>query len=223
MTVIQHATDHELKDGVERELDWTSEVDNDRIGVAVNDGAVTLSGQVASYPEKTAAVSAALRVRGVTAIADEIVVRHRFGPRADAAIARTAAAVISSIVVIPAESVTATVHHHEITLTGTVAWHHQRVAAKHAVAAIPGVTAVHNRIELEPTTVMIASDDAQANVTAALLRNAELEAQHVEVTVNGTEIQLTGHVSSWAAQHQAEFAAWCTPGVTHVDNRLVIS
>ena len=81
--MTQHATDHELKDGVERELDWTSDVDGDRIGVAVNDGAITLSGQVASYPEKAAAVNAALRVRGVTAIADEIVVRHRFGPRTD--------------------------------------------------------------------------------------------------------------------------------------------
>jgi len=223
MTVTQHATDHELKDGVEQELAWTPDVDNDRIGVAVNDGAVTLSGQVASYPEKTAAVTAALRVRGVTAIADEIVVRHRYGPRADADIARTAAAVISSTVVIPSDCIAATVHHHEITLTGTVSWHYQRVAAKHAVEAIPGVTAVHNLIDLEPGMAMVASDDARANVTAALLRNAELEAQHVEVTVNGTEIRLTGHVTSWAAQHQAEFAAWCTPGVTHVDNRLLIA
>ena len=70
---------------------------------------------------------------------------------------------------------------------------------------------------------MVARTTPKANVTAALLRNAELEAQHVEVTVNGTEIRLTGHVSSWAAKHQAEFAAWCTPGVTHVDNRLVIA
>jgi osmotically-inducible protein OsmY len=222
MTVTQHATDHELKDGLERELDWTSDVDNDHVGIAVNDGAVTLSGQVASYPEKAAAVSAALRVRGVTAIADEIVVRHLFGPRADADIARTAAAVIASTVVVPSGRVSATVHHHEVTLTGTVAWHHQRVAAKHAVAAIPGVTAVHNLIEIVPVAEMVPSDDAKANVTAALLRNAELDAQHVAVTVNGTEIQLTGHVSSWAAQHQAEFAAWCTPGVTHVDNRLLI-
>jgi osmotically-inducible protein OsmY len=223
MTVTQHATDHELKDGVERELDWTSDVDNDRVGVAVNDGAVILSGQVASYPEKAAAVNAALRVRGVTAIADEIVVRHRFGPRSDADIARAAAAVISSTVVIPSEFVAATVHHHEITLTGTVSWQHQRVAAKHAVAAIPGVTAVHNLIELAPVAVMIASDDARANVAAALLRNAELDAQHVAVSVNGTEIRLTGQVTSWAAHHQAEFAAWCTPGVTHVDNRLLVA
>jgi osmotically-inducible protein OsmY len=132
------------------------------------------------------------------------------------------ATVLGSTVVVPSGCVTATVHHHEVTLTGAVAWNHQRLAAQHAVAAIPGVTAVHNLIRIEPDIAMVASDDAKANVTAALLRNAELEAEHVEVAVNGTEIQLTGQVSSWAAQHQAEFAAWCTPGVTHVDNRLVI-
>ena len=78
-------------------------------------------------------------------------------------------------------------------------------------------------VELAPVAAMVAATDAKANITAALLRNAELEAQPVEVRVDGTEIQLTGQVTSWAARQQAEFAAWCTPGVTHVDNRLAIT
>lgn len=63
--MTHHATDHELKDRVERELAWTADVVHVRIGVVVNDRAVALSGQVASYPDETAALSAALRVRGV--------------------------------------------------------------------------------------------------------------------------------------------------------------
>jgi osmotically-inducible protein OsmY len=223
MTMTQHTKDHELKDAIERELDWTSEVDNDQIGVAINDGAVTLSGQVESYPEKTAAVSAALRVRGVTAIADEVVVRRRVGRREDVDIARDAARALSSTVVVPADSVAASVHEHEVTLTGDVAWQHQRLAAEQAVSSIPGVTAVRNSITLTPPEPMVASADARANVTAALIRNAQLEAQHVDVTVNGTEIRLTGHVGSWAERHQAEYAAWCTPGVTHVNNLIGIT
>jgi osmotically-inducible protein OsmY len=222
MTMTQHTKDHELKDALERELDWTSEVDSDRIGIGINDGAVTLSGQVGSYPEKTAAVRAVLRVRGVTAIADEIVVRHRF-VREDADIAREAAAALSNTVILPADSVTAAVHHHEITLTGDVAWQHQREAAEQAVVAIRGVTAVRNSIRLTPPEPMVASADAQANVTAALLRNAQLEAQQVDVTVHGTEIRLTGHVGTWAERHEAEYAACCTPGVTHVDNLIGIT
>jgi osmotically-inducible protein OsmY len=223
MTVTQHATDHELKDGVEQELTWTSDVDNDRIGVAATDGAVTLSGEVLSYPEKAAAVRAALRVRGVTALADAIVVRHAFGRIEDADITRDARAALNNTTLLPVDSVQATVHHHTVTLTGTVAWQHQRTAAVDIVGAVCGVTNVHNQIELQPSRPMVASADAEENVTAALLRNAQLEAHHVEVTVSGTEIRLTGHVETWAACHQAEYAAWCTPGVTHVDNQLIIT
>ena len=69
MTTTEHSTDHQLKAAIEREQDWAGDVDNDRVGVAVADGTVMLSGEVLSYPEKAAAVSAALRVRGVTAAA----------------------------------------------------------------------------------------------------------------------------------------------------------
>lgn len=72
------------------ELGWTPSVNSDCIGVAVTDSAVTLSGQVTSYPEKQAAISAALRVRGVTAVADEIVVQHAWGIRDDSDIAHRA-------------------------------------------------------------------------------------------------------------------------------------
>jgi osmotically-inducible protein OsmY len=223
MTTTEPATDHQLKHAVEREMDWACDVDNDRVGIAVTDGAVTLSGEVLSYPQKAAAVRAALRVRGVTALADEIVVRHAFGRIEDADIARDATAALTNTTLLPPGGIQATVHDRTVTLTGTVTWQHQRTAAGNAIGALAGVTDVHNRIELKPAEAMMASADAVENVTAALLRNSELEAEQVEVTVSGTEIRLTGHVATWAAGHQAEYAAWCTPGVTHVDNQLLIT
>jgi osmotically-inducible protein OsmY len=215
-------TDHDLKDAIERELDWASDVDSDRVGVSVTDGAVLLSGQVLSYPEKAAATKAALRVRGVTALADEIIVRHAFDRVEDADIAREATIALRNTTLVPTDAVHATVHDHTVTLAGEVSWHHQRTAAAHAVGVLPGVTAVTNLIELKPLDPMVASADAEANVTAALLRNAQLEAHRVEVVVSGTEVRLIGQVGSWSARHQAEYAAWCTPGVTDVDDQLVI-
>jgi osmotically-inducible protein OsmY len=223
MTSTEHSTDHQLKHAIERELDWACDVDNDRIGVAVTDGAITLSGEVLSYPEKAAAVKAALRVRGVTALADEVIVRHAFGRIHDADIAQQATTALRNTTLVPADSVQSTVHDHTVSLVGAVDWHHQRTAAAHAVGVLPGVTSVRNLIELKPRQVMVAGPDAEANITAALRRNAQLEAQHVDVAVSGTEIRLTGHVTSWAARHQAEYAAWCTPGVTHVNDQLVIT
>jgi len=103
---------------------------------------------------------------------------------------------------LPADAVQATVHDHVVTLTGMVAWQHQRTAAVYAVGAFGRLTDVRNRIELQSVETVIASADAEVNVAAALLRNAQLEAQHVEVAVSGTEIRLTGHVTTWAACHR---------------------
>jgi osmotically-inducible protein OsmY len=216
-------SDHQLKQAVERELAWSCDVDNDRVGVAVTDGSVTLFGEVLSHPEKIAATNAALRVRGVTALADDIVVRHALGQIADADIARDAKTALLNTTLVPLDSVQVVVSEHRVTLSGVVSWHHQRTAAASAVSVLPGVIDVTNLIVLKPHDRMIAASDVRANVIAAMLRNSQLEAEHVEVTVSGTEIRLAGHVASWAARHQAEYAAWCSPGVTHVDNQLAIS
>jgi len=56
MTIVANSRDVELKHALEAELEWTPAVDATRIGVAVNDGAVSLFGDVSSYPQKAAAV-----------------------------------------------------------------------------------------------------------------------------------------------------------------------
>ena len=68
-------TDSELQRDVLDELKWEPSVNAAHIGVAVNDGIVTLSGHVTSYWEKYAAERAAKRVYGVKAVANEIDVK----------------------------------------------------------------------------------------------------------------------------------------------------
>jgi len=222
-TKTEHKTDHALKLAIEDELSWASNVQADRVAVSVNEGAVTLHGEVNSYPEKEAAVRAAFRVRGVTAVADEIVVEHgAWGPRADADVARDAAAALDRSVVIPADSVKATVHNHVVTLTGTVTWQYQRETAQRTVGAITGVTGVVNHIQLKPT-VTVSASKAKSKITSAIMRNAQLDANRITVTVHGSGVTLTGTVSSWAERRQAEHAAWAAPGVTEVVNRLAVA
>jgi osmotically-inducible protein OsmY len=55
-------TDSEIQKDVIAELDWQPSVDATRIGVAVDDAVVTLSGSVGSYAEKYDAEHAAQRV-----------------------------------------------------------------------------------------------------------------------------------------------------------------
>ena len=68
-------TDLELKKDVEDELSWEPTVNAAHIGVAAKNGVVTLSGHIPSYAERWEAESAAKRVFGVSAVANELEVK----------------------------------------------------------------------------------------------------------------------------------------------------
>ena len=221
MTPRLRRTDHQLKLEIAEELAWTPSVQADRIGVSVTDGAVTLSGEVLSYPERAAATAAVLRVHGVTAVADEIEVAHPAGTHGDSDVAREAGDALDRTIVVPAGSVKAAVHDHVITLSGTVDWQYQREAAHHAVAGLPGVRGVRNDVALTPS-IPVAVADAKAKITAALVRHARMDARHIAVAITDSAVTLTGMVSSAAERHQAEHAAWSTPGVVYVRNELTV-
>lgn len=221
MTDLLSNTDHGVRSAIIEELGWTPNVNADHIGVSVLDGTATVSGHVTDYPEKRAAINAVLRVRGVGAVADQIVVQRTTGPRTDAVIAHDAVDVLAKNAVVPPGAVHAVVNDHVVTLTGLVGWEYERHAAQVAISTVRGVVSVVNQIGLEPP-VVISATEAWDNITRALLRNARVDAERIEVFVDGSKIRLTGKVTSWAERHQAEYAGWSTPGVTHVDNQLQI-
>lgn len=213
--------EHQLLTAVTEELKWCPEVDADHVGIAVNRGTVILSGEVDTYLEKSAALKATLRVRGVSAVADEITVHHRFGLRDDADIARDAAHAIASDTALFQRDITVAVDGGLVTLYGTVPWNYQRSAAVDAVSRIRGVKSVLNRLTLQPT-VSIAAAQARHHISAALARNAQTDAESIHVVVRGTEVLLTGRVGSSAERDEAVRVAWATPGVTFVHERLEV-
>lgn len=188
------------------------------IGVAVDHGAVTLSGEVGTFPERLAAEQAALRVRGVTAVAEEVTVRDIWGgANTDADIAREAGEALQGAVDVPSDSVRAVVADHCITLSGPVTWHYQREAAERAVRYLKGVTGVYNTVKIKPT---VSASGLKTAISAAFVRNAQLEGRNITVSADRGAVTLEGTVHSPAERRQANMAAWSAPGVTAVMNHL---
>ncbi len=81
-------SDTEIRDDVINELQWDPQItEPDAIGVAVTDGAVTLTGHVLTYAQKLAAARAAERVYGVKAVANDLKVKLSGAPWDDSDIA----------------------------------------------------------------------------------------------------------------------------------------
>jgi osmotically-inducible protein OsmY len=107
-----------------------------------------------------------------------------------------------------------------VTLTGTADWHYQRQEAEFLTASVPGVSGIDNEITLTPAP---GGRDLKNHITSAFRRSALLHAGElsVETAAHGTVI-LAGTVHSWAEHHEAVAAAWSAPGITEVDDRIVV-
>ena len=129
----------QLRQDVLDELEFEPSVDAAHIGVAVEKDVVSLSGHVASYAEKLAAVTATRRIRGVRAIADEIEVRHPSDKkRSDDEIAKRAIVILDWDTVVPTGAVQVIVRGGWVTLTGKVDWQYQKKAAEECVRKLSG-------------------------------------------------------------------------------------
>jgi len=211
-------TDIQLRQDVLDELEWEPSVHAAQIGVEVKDGVVTLAGHVGSYVEKWAAERATQRVSGVKATAVEMDVKlSALGARTDADIARSAQTALGWLASVPKGAVQVLVEKGWITLSGEVVWQYQKVAATDAVRNMVGVTGVSDEIAIKPIVTMTA---VKADIEVALKRRAHADAQSICVTVNGSDVTLTGSVTGWAERNEAIAAAWSTPGVTHVVEEL---
>ena len=201
------------------ELEWTPDVDAARIGVAVADGTVTLSGEVDTYAERLAAKRATRRVRGVRTIVDDIRVHPRSAnPVTETDIAKEVNRALARTANVP-DAVQAEIDGHNVTLTGEVDWDYQRTAAKRAVQYLRGVYTVNSMITLKARP---SAADTEERIRKALVRNAQLEGRGIHVRAEGDKVVLTGTVKSWAERRQAANTAWASPHVTDVDNRIEV-
>ena len=214
--------DTQLKKHVEVELCWQPSVNEAAIGVSVHDAIVTLTGHVRSYAEKIAAERAVMRIHGVKALASELEVLLARHERTDEEIAQTALSVLLWNAALPKDAIKAKVTKGWVTLSGAVEWPFQRHTAERTISHLTGVKGVINEIEIKPLRTVVTAE-VKTGIESALKRSAEVEARRIHVEVRGSTVVLTGTVSSWPERNAAERAAWAAPGVSKVENKVLIS
>jgi osmotically-inducible protein OsmY len=215
-------SDSDIERDVKEELKWEPGLPQAAdIAVSVKDGVVTLAGFVRSYTEKYQAETAAKRVVGVKGVANDIEVRMpSVDERPDPEIARDAVAAIKTQLPISSEHIKVVVKHGWVNLEGQVEWEYQRRTAENAVRRIKGVKGVSNLIQLRPRAE---PSEIKRRIEEAFRRNAEVDANRIIVETNGSEVTLKGTVRSWIEREEAERIAWSAPGVTKVEDRIVVS
>jgi osmotically-inducible protein OsmY len=193
--------DRELQEAVMAELGWEPSIDAAHIGVVVNAGVVTLTGHVQSFPQKVAAERAAARVKGVKAVAEEIVVKLRDDVRrGDESIAGAAIERLAWDASVPSDALEISVEKGWVTLNGEVDWQFQKEAATQAVRTLIGVVGVSNEIEIKPT---VNADDVGQNIMRALHRTWFYDPNTIKISAQGGKIKLTGQVTTWNARDLA--------------------
>jgi osmotically-inducible protein OsmY len=213
--------DKELRNNVIDELEFEPSIDASSIGVAAENGVVTLTGHVSSYWQKSAAERAVWRVKGVKAIAEEIEVRFSTDKkRGDDQIAQRAVDLLDWDASVPDGAIRVKVHDGWVHLEGEVNWQFQRQAAEADVRKLSGVVGVTNNITLKQT---VQTPDVRKRIEDALKRHAEVEAAKISINVlsNGS-VKLEGKVDSWDERRAVERAVWSAPGVRAVDDRISI-
>jgi osmotically-inducible protein OsmY len=214
-------SDAEIRDDVLNELRWDPQItDPEAIGVAVTDGAVTMTGHASTYAEKLAASRAAQRVYGVKAVANELKVKLSGSPRDDSDIAAAIAHVLEWDVQVPEGKVHARVQHGWVTLDGEVEYDFQRREVERMVRQVRGVTGVTDTITVKPPA---STEKVQALIEDAFKREAEVNARHIRVEVSDHTAMLHGHVHSMREEFAARLAAAAAPGVATVESHLVVS
>jgi osmotically-inducible protein OsmY len=218
---MTYKSDEEIRNSALFQLEWDSRLKQSEIGVTVKKGVVTLTGTVDSYAKKLAAQKAAHRVPGVLDVANDIQVKATGSlRRTDSEIARAVRLALEWDVLVPSDQIHSTVANGLVTLEGEVDYYGERADAERAIAHLPGVRGVTNKIEVyaspvEPERLKFLIEDV-------LERRADREANRIRVSVDDGDVTLTGAVKSWDEKKAILGAVGHAPGVKMIHDHLFI-
>lgn len=196
-------------------------VDSSKIQVSCKDSNVILSGSVNSLFEKNVAERAVRSVEGVKEVANKLQVdlAEKY-KRDDNDITNAVVNALKWDVAVPEDTIQVNVENGKVTLAGKVDWWYQKESAEKAIRNLIGIKSINNKIAIHP---MVTIKEVKNKIMEEFHRNASIDAAKINVEIEGNKIILRGSVRSWPEMKEATRAAWSIPGITEIDNRLVIN
>jgi osmotically-inducible protein OsmY len=128
--------------------------------------------------------------------------------------------VIEWNVLVPHDRFKVMVQDGVLSLSGEVDWGYQKFAAEEAIHHLTGVIWLNNQITVKPTVKPL---DVKAKIESAFQRNALLDSRRIQIETRGGKVMLSGNVRSWGEKAEAQWVAWAAPGVSEVENNIIIS
>lgn len=152
MSPENRKTDTEIAEAVLNALKWHTAVTENKIKIKVENGIVTLEGEVEWLYQRSNAASAIESLVGVKAINNWIVVK----PKATAEnVKQKINAALIRYATIDASKIFVTVIDNKVILEGTVRSFKEKEDAENAALSAPGVSSVENRIQIAQTVYAI--------------------------------------------------------------------
>lgn len=211
--------DVQIQDAVVAALRGDGHVRAPDIGVEVHGGIVTLSGTVPTWAARNAAQDAAHRVPEVRDIANEIVVGQYVAHPLpiDVEIVRRVRAALDAASAAVSRGIVTSVSGGVVTLEGVVASTEERDTMVSAASSTEGVRRVQNWVVVRPPADP--ADELRAQATRALARHAAHAAKHIDISLTGDVVKLSGVVRSEAERSAVVGAIKGAAGKRLIDSR----
>lgn len=215
--------DEEIIADVANQLKWDARIESKQISVKVREGHVDLEGKVPTMTGKTAAFEDAEQVDGVQSVSNNLDIQRPTTKTvpSDAQIQENVQTSLSFKSDVEAYKLDVTVDNGWVTLEGTVNAYWEKISAGEEAVEVNGVLGVSNNLAVVPTEDFLDESIAE-EIVQALERNVFVTAEDIDVTVKGGNVTLKGMVKTITAKNAAYETALYTPGVTDVDNQIIV-
>jgi osmotically-inducible protein OsmY len=220
--VVQHSNeDRHIERAVRAELSVSLDATGRRfVGVAVDHGMVCLTGFVDSYAQKWAVERATARLVGVKDVRNYLDVLPPTDPSLeDRRIQQAATRALEWDARVP-DGVYGDVTDGVLRLRGVVERFSEREAAEESVRNLIGVRDVVNEIRVATTPTRA---DLETDVEAAIRRRFGTDSRRIWIATTDGVVTLSGVVATFALLEDIERTVRWVPGVTRIDNQLLVA